>query len=105
MADGALYRASELAKYLFALDARTGEVLWTLSTEDFNSYNLMVADGVLYGQMDEGILYAVVAADGFILSWEVETSGSADVPHYTVADGVVYWGSVNSGVCAAGSPR
>ena len=103
--DGVLYGASELAEYLFALEARTGEVLWTLPTEDFNSYNLMVVDGVLYGQLDEGFLYAVDAADGSILPWEVETGGFGDVPNYTVADGVVYWGGVDNGVYAAGSPR
>ena len=104
VAGGVFYGASELAEYLFALDARTGEVLWTLPTEDFNTYNLMVVDGVLYGQLDEGFLYAVDAADGSILSWEFETGGFPDVPHYTIADGVVYWGGIDNGVYAAPSP-
>ena len=104
VADGVFYGASELAEYLFALDARTGEVLWTLPTEDFNSYNLMVVDGILYGQLDEGSLYAVDAADGSILPWEFETGGFADIPYYTVADGVVYWGGIGNAVYAAPSP-
>ena len=104
VADGVLYGASEAAEYLFALDDRTGEVLWTLTTEDFNSYNLMVVDGVLYGQLDFGYVYAVDAADGSILPWEFETGGFSDVPHYTVADGVVYLGGIDNAIYAAPTP-
>ncbi len=102
--EGALYGASELAEYLFALDARTGEELWTLPTEDFNSYFLMVVDGVLYGQLDEGYLYAVDAGDGSILPWELETGGFSDVLHYAVSDGVVYWAGLDNSVYAHAAP-
>ena len=102
--EGVLYGASELAEYLFALDARTGGELWTLPTEDFNSYFLKVADGVLYGQLDEGYLFAVDALDGSNLFWEFETGGFSDVLHYTVSDGVVYWAGIDNSVYAHAAP-
>jgi len=65
-------------------------VLWTLPTGDFNSHFLTVDEGVLYGQSDEGQLFAVDAGNGSILPWEFETGGFSDVLHYAVNDGVVY---------------
>ena len=73
LVDGVLYGASELAEYLFAVDAPTCVEMWTLPTEDFNSYFQMVVDGVLFGKLDEGHLFAVAALDGLILSWGIET--------------------------------
>ena len=104
VADGVLYGASELAEYLFALDALTGEVLWTLPTEDFTSHVLSVVDGLLYGQLNEGYLFAVDAEDGSILSWEFESGGFADLPYYTVNDGVVYSAGPGNSVYALVAP-
>ena len=104
VADGVLYGASELAEYLFALDALTGEVLWTTSTEDFTSRFLTVVDGILYGQLNEGYLFAVDAEDGSVLPWEFETGGFADLPHYTVSDGVVYSAGPGNSVYALVAP-
>ena len=46
LADGVLYGASELAEYPFAVDARTCVELWTLPTEDFDSYYLFAVDAL-----------------------------------------------------------
>ena len=104
VADGVFYGASDLAEYLFALDARTGEVVWTLSTEDFTSHALSVVEGVLYGQLSEGYVFAVDAADGAILPWEFETGGFDDVQYYAVGDGVVFAAGPGNGVHALAAP-
>ena len=107
LANGFLYGASEGAEYLFALFARTGvigEVLWTLPTEDFTSHFLTVVDGILYGQLDEGYLFAVDAGNGSILPWELEIGGFSDVLHYAVSDGVVFSAGPDGRVYAHAAP-
>ena len=104
VANGVPYGASESAECLFALHARTGEVLWTLSTVDFNCYFPMVGDGVLYAQVDEVYLIAVDAGNGSTLPWEFETGGFSDVLHYAVIDGVVYWAGSDGAVYAHAAP-
>ena len=102
VAHGKLYGASGLAEYLFALDAFTGEVLWTVPHKHFKSYFLTVVDGVLYHQMDEGYLYAVNALDGSDL-WHVQPGGADDL-QYTVADGRVYYADLDNSVYSRAAP-
>lgn len=103
VADGVLYGASEPAEYLFALDAATGEELWTETTEDFTSHSLQVVDGILYGQLDNGYLFASDNQDGSLV-WEFEKGGFSDIRGYTVADGVVYSAGPNNSVYAHRAP-
>lgn len=104
VADGVLFGASELAEYIFALDTATGEELWTESTEDLAAHSLQVADGMLYGQLDNGYLFANDAALGW-QAWGTDIGGFSDVKNYTVADGVVYFGGVGNEVRAHVGPE
>ena len=104
VADGVLYGASRSAEYLFALDAITGEILWTTPTEDFPGYFPSVVDGVLYGQISEGFLFAVDTEDGTVIPWKFETGGFEDISHYVVSDGVVYAAGPGNGVNALTAP-
>ncbi len=70
------------------------------SFEDFNSYFLQALDGVLYGQLDEGNLFAVNVGDGSFLPWGFEIGGNPDVLHYVVSDGVVYSAGLQNSVYA-----
>ena len=104
VADGVFYGAPESAELLFALDARTGEVLWTVSPGDSTTQALSVADGVLYGQLGDGLLFAVDTKDGSILPWGFATVGFADIPHYVVRDGVAYAAGPGNSVSALAAP-
>ena len=59
--------------------------------------SLAVVDGILYAEGQDGLLRVLEASSGEDL-WEVHYEGGylRDGPSYTVADGVVYLGSVGS---------
>ena len=104
VAEGVVYGASELAEYIFALDAVTGEELWTETTEDFKLHSLTVVDGLLYGELDSGYLFALSVADGDEVG-AIEKGGFSDVKSYAVEDGVIYFGGIGTEVWAYEAPE
>jgi outer membrane protein assembly factor BamB len=83
--------------FVYALDAETGDFLWSFSTEGENGKREkiwstpVVSDGTLYiGSFDKKV-YAVNTADG-IKKWEYLTGGIVTATPL-VADGSVYVGS------------
>ena len=77
-----------------ALDATTGETVWSRGPLGDDLQSLAVVDGVLYAEGRNGLLQALEASSGEAL-WEVHNEGYLrDGPSYTVANGVIYVGSV-----------
>ena len=103
VADGSLFVATETG-VIVALDATTGAELWTLTAEGRGLQNLTVADNVLYFESDEGFLSAVSASDGAHIR-DFQKGYIMGVRTYTIHDGVVYFGSLPSGVHAYAAPR
>jgi len=95
--DGVLYACSgseedaDTPSGIWALDARTGAVLWTHDTGGFVYQTPVVADGVLYAGFSSGPLLALDAKTGDLL-WESRDWG-LDTP--LLADGVAYAGSID----------
>lgn len=74
LANGAVYVASYHMGnvhfgHIYALDARTGAVLWKLNMQDWNFSTPAVANGTVYVRCDERSLCALDAGTGVIL-WE-----------------------------------
>ena len=84
VANGVVYGGSELAEYMFALDAASGVELWTMSTEDVMAHFLMVSDGILYSESNIGCLFAIDVQEGLSI-WEFEKGGFSDIRAYTSA--------------------
>ncbi len=77
-----------------ALDAATGQTVWSQGPLEEALESLAVVDGVLYAEGQNGLLRALEASSGEDL-WELHHEGYLrDGPSYTVADDVVYLGSV-----------
>ena len=84
--------------HIYAVVAKTGNVLWKFKTEGRVRTSPALADGVLYcGSMD-GNLYALDAKTGQ-LKWKFKTAGNPFFPlgevqsTPAVADGMVFFGS------------
>ena len=97
VADGLVYVGTypfPRAGQFHALDAATGETVWSRGPLDDDLESLAVVDGVLYAEGQNGLLRALKASSGEDL-WEVHNEGYLrDGPSYTVANGVIYVGSV-----------
>jgi outer membrane protein assembly factor BamB len=96
IAAGAIYIGSA-DKNVYALDAKTGTVLWTFATEDLVRATATVDNGTVYIGSWDGLLYALDAATGE-MRWKYFT-GFTTLPHYLyrpvqskalVLDGIVY---------------
>ncbi|WP_405611874.1 protein kinase domain-containing protein [Streptomyces sp. NBC_01508] len=91
---------------LYALDAETGEELWSRPVDRGLSTALTVADGVIYcglgGKDYENYLYALDADTGDHL-WRIKTGGSneGEVTAVSVARSTVYAGSDDGTLRAA----
>ena len=87
----------------YALNAATGELVWSLETGDWMVSSPMVVDGVLYAESSDGNLRALDAATGDVV-WSFQKGYFSGIPTYTVADGVVYIGSLGSRIYAFVAP-
>ena len=97
VAEGLVYLGTHplpRAGQFHALDAATGETVWSRGPLGDDLQSLAVVDGVLYAEGRNGLLQALEASSGEAL-WEVHNEGYLrDGPSYTVANGVIYVGSV-----------
>lgn len=95
--DGVLYAGG--TGEVHAVDAATGEVLWTFRSINFDAYNPpAVKDGFVYfGCLIERCVYALNASNGDII-WNYTMGGSPSTP--AVAGGVVYVSSYDGWVYA-----
>ncbi|MEV6179888.1 serine/threonine-protein kinase, partial [Streptomyces sp. NPDC052015] len=90
VADGVVYVGSSDRK-LYAVDAETGQRLWSFTTGNSVFSSPAVADGVVYVGSSDRKLYAVDAETGQH-RWSF-TTGNSVFSSPAVADGVVYVGS------------
>ena len=91
--NGVVYIGScaDLSGYVYALDARTGDVKWVYTTGGCVGSEPAVVDGVVYVGSDDWNVYALNAASGHLL-WSYAT-GYWVVAAPAVANGMVYIGS------------
>jgi outer membrane protein assembly factor BamB len=83
---------------VFALNASTGDRIWTFLTGDFVQSSPAVVDGVLYIGSDNGNVYAINASTGTKV-WNYATNGPVRSSP-AVAAGYVYVGSGDANVYA-----
>ncbi|MGC9318411.1 MAG: PQQ-binding-like beta-propeller repeat protein [Armatimonadota bacterium] len=76
---------------IYAIDRRTGALVWERSTGDNIYSSPALADGILYFGSRDGNLWAVDAEDGSV-EWRYPTGGPVDCPP-VVAYGICYFGS------------
>ena len=104
VADGVVYIGDysgthdRLAERLNAIDAHSGEEVWTANTSGYIWSSPAVVDGVVYVGDLENVIYGFDAADGTLL-WRYEVGDNVR-PSPTVVDGVVYIGSSDGNVYA-----
>jgi outer membrane protein assembly factor BamB len=105
VADGMVYVGSSDWFRVNAIDAKTGELVWYFTTQGDPWCSPAVSDGVVYVGATGGLFYALDAQTG-VEKWHTETGDalvSADplridggvVSSPTIADGVVYYGSLD----------
>jgi outer membrane protein assembly factor BamB len=88
-ADGTVY-VGGYDNTLYALDAATGEEIWTYTTDGPVCAAPTVTDGTVYFASDDGRAYAVDAESGEELWWYETHDWMRSSP--AVADGVAYFG-------------
>ena len=99
VANGVVYVGTDNGS-VFALDARTGTVLWSYTTAGFVQSSPAVANGVVYFGSADNNVYALNASTGAKL-WSYATgSGWPVTSSPAVANGVVYVGSDDHNVYA-----
>ncbi|UPV76566.1 PQQ-binding-like beta-propeller repeat protein (plasmid) [Halorussus limi] len=91
--------AGDEAARIHALDATTGEEVWSARTEEYVNASPAVADGLVYVAVRDEIR-ALDAATGE-QKWRFDASGSIRAP-LSVADGTVFAGTLNGRVYALG---
>lgn len=101
------YSCSQVfANEVFALNARTGAILWTAGVGNTSDSAPAVVNGVVYFGSDDGNIYALDALTGATL-WSYATRGAVSSP--AVANGIVYVGSGDANLYAldaiTGVPR
>jgi outer membrane protein assembly factor BamB len=103
--NGAVYFGSGDGN-IYALDAKTGAVVWKLKTGDVVHASPAIADGVLYIGSWDRYFYAVDAKTGAV-QWKFKTGEDRDIHNQegiqssaVVADGVVYIGCRDSNLYA-----
>ncbi len=87
-------------KFVYALDALTGEYLWSFGTGGEVASSPAVAEGMVFVGSHDGSLYALDAENGEYV-WSYLT-GNLVVSSPAVSDGVVYFGSYDHYVYAIG---
>ena len=101
-AEGKVYVGSESGRF-YALDAATGVLVWSRPPMIGELRSPMVVDDVLYAESSDAFLRALSVATGEEI-WKVRKGYFDGIPSYTVADGVVYVGSLDGGVYAFTAP-
>ena len=99
---GMVYTGTDSGSF-YALDTETGELVWSLETGDWMVSSPMVVDGVLYAESSDGNLRALDSATGEVV-WNFHKGYFSGIRAYTVAGGVVYVGSLDSGIYAFVAP-
>ena len=95
VADGIAYIGYEPGMF-YALDTATGELLWSRGGALDSP---VVVDGVLYAESDGGHLQALDASTSEPI-WSFQKGYFSGIRSFTIADGVVYVGSLDGGVYA-----
>jgi len=100
IADGTVYIGdySDQGERLHAIDARSGEAVWSERTRGYIWSSPAVVDGTVYVSDLRNMVYGFDARDGTRL-WEFETGDNVR-PSPAVADGTVYLGSDDGNVYA-----
>ncbi|MFV2172575.1 protein kinase domain-containing protein [Actinomadura sp. LOL_011] len=83
------------ARHLYALDARTGEQRWKVRLEGDvrnREVSLTVANGVVYGVREDGVLSARDLNGRLLWNHQTEIEDFDDVETPAIADGIVYLG-------------
>jgi len=88
---------------LYALNDKTGAVLWTYNTYNRVGTSPAVANGVVYFGTNNWILYAADAITGAIL-WQYDTTSVTDCSP-VIADGVLYFCAGNTTFFTFGLPE
>lgn len=86
--DGTVLYVGSVGNEMVAMDTSSGDLLWTLETEDSVWGRGILADGRLYFADSGGTLYALNPADGMPL-WQTEFSGSVVGGLTAITDGFV----------------
>ena len=102
VAGGMVYAGTDSGGF-YALDAATGEVVWSLEPEGWMMTSPMVVEGVLYAESSDGNLRALDSATGEVV-WSFQKGYFSGVQSYTVADGVLYVGSLDNSIYAFAAP-
>ncbi len=102
VADGLVYAGSEDSN-LYAIDAASGALRWTLDTGGGVGSLAAFADGVLYVPSADRFVYAVDAATGEEL-WKVEVGGAPSIP-VVIAGRVIVGTDLGTVVAIVGSDR
>ncbi len=87
ISEGVVYVGAD-DKRIHALDAATGDELWSFETGDIVRSNVVVNDGVVYAGSNDTHLYALDARGGDLI-WQRDTVAPVRYPPL-VADGMVY---------------
>ncbi len=103
VAEGMVYVRTE-SEALHALDASTGAPVWSWEDTDSALRSPTVVGGFLIAESADGNLRALVAATGDEV-WSFQKGYFDGVPSYTVADGVLYVGTLNGSVHAFAVPQ
>ncbi|TLZ94004.1 MAG: hypothetical protein E6K04_02275 [Methanobacteriota archaeon] len=75
---------------LYALDANTGDTIWSIAGFDFNArIPLAYADGMVFGEARDGRVFALNATTGVVV-WTYQTNGLFPWGGVTVAAGTVW---------------
>jgi outer membrane protein assembly factor BamB len=86
VANGVVYVGS-YDDNVYALNAKTGALLWSFATGDYVPSSPAVANGVVYVGSQDTFVYALNASTGALL-WSYAVGNSYNSP--VVADGVLY---------------
>ena len=84
--DGVYYFAPD--SNLYALDAASGDIMWSYEADDLITDVPVVAEGMVYVRSESGVFHAVDAATGG-LAWSWETTDSA-LRSPTVVNGFLF---------------
>lgn len=89
VANGVVYVGS-LDKNLYAVDAKTGAMLWSYGMGSYVESSPAISNGVVYIGSSDGTLYALDAGKGTVL-WSYAThTGNYIISSPAVANGVIY---------------
>ncbi len=91
--EGVLYVATT-DEALYAVDADSGDPIWSYTTDDPTQMCPTVYDDIVYASSTDGKVYAVDTEDGELI-WKQDTAGSMGSSSPTVAGNNIYIGSAD----------